>query len=200
MEKMFEWFRLGILATGKTREMKWIRKQASEAGDGGQSEAKRPRKEDEEPPFDEKVANHLSRLAQMLSYRTDDPNTGVGCVIAIKDEIVSIGWNGFPSKARYGNHPRGSKDDDASPKYPHVIHAIQNALLCRNRRELEGSIVYTTKVPFDDGISMLYQLGAKTLVLPSSEEKDKNPEEQLFNNLMQLKKLTVHVVKQDERL
>jgi dCMP deaminase len=189
MEKMFEWFRLGILATGKTREMKWIREQASEAADGGQREAKRPRKEDEGPPFDEKVANHLSRLAQMLSNRTDDPKTGVGCVIAIKDEIVAIGWNGFPSKALYGNHPRGGSkktDGEVNQKYPHVIHAEQNALMCRNRIELKEteSIAFVNRIPCNECLPMLYDVGVKTIVLPHFEKRAEKPSETSFFSLL----------------
>ncbi|KAK3704829.1 hypothetical protein QZH41_005031 [Actinostola sp. cb2023] len=149
MDDAFKWFCQATFAVGKRDNNIWKR-----YGKGPND-------------IEQDVAEHLSRLAQMLSNRADDPNRSVGCVIAIGEEIVSIGWNGFPSKALYGNHPRGSDSDKAvGQKYPHVIHAEQNALLCRNERKLEGSIVYVNKIPCNDCMSMLYELGVRKVVLP----------------------------------
>ena len=56
-----------------------------------------------------KQANHLMTLAKFLAMRTDDPTTGVGAIITNeKMEIVGLGWNGFPKKARYGEFARAS--------------------------------------------------------------------------------------------
>ncbi|XP_031564136.1 cytidine and dCMP deaminase domain-containing protein 1-like [Actinia tenebrosa] len=190
MKLFFKWYVQGILETGDKEEMAWEKvEDNSSAGD--KEEVETP--DEDEDEFDREVANHLSRLAQMLSNRTDDPNTGVGCVITIDKEIVAIGWNGYPSKALYGNHPRGSKEDKAKKKYPHIIYALENALLFRNRRELDGCVVYHTIVPSDEGISMLYQVGAKVLVLPSFLQEDElKKEKPLFYNCLPEKKLDVY--------
>ena len=58
-------------------------------------------------------------------------------------EIVALGWNGFPTKALYGEFPRASdKDKDVQQKkYPYIIHAEQNALLMRNTENQRCYIV-----------------------------------------------------------
>ncbi len=87
------------------------------------------------PDFE--MAYHIMIFAKMLARQTDDPKTGVGAVIIKgKDpDIATLGWNGFPSKALYGEFPRASDDDDTpETKFPYVIHAEQNALLCGTAR------------------------------------------------------------------
>ena len=59
-----------------------------------------------------KQAYHFMILAKFLAERTDDPRTRVGAVIIDKNmEIVGLGWNGFPRKARYGEFSRASYTD-----------------------------------------------------------------------------------------
>ena len=98
-------------------------------------------------------AQLLMTMAKILTQRTDDPKTGVGAVLVDPDkmEILSIGWNGFPRKALYGEFPRASDDDKAGPlKFPYVIHAEQNALLMRNRRNIKDAILFVTKSPCNE--------------------------------------------------
>jgi deoxycytidylate deaminase len=175
MKNMLRWFRGATLCTGNKKEMDWESVHST----------------DRLKQLPQKRANHLSRLAQMLSNRTDDPKRGVGCVIAVDDEIVSIGWNGFPSKALYGNHPRGSKDDKKIiKKYPHVIHAEQNALMCRNRRDLTDSIAFVNLTPCNECMPMLYQCGVKTVVLPVVDETNKR--EKYFYELLKKGEISVY--------
>ena len=113
-------------------------------------------------------ANHLMTLAKFLAMRTDDPTTGVGAVITNeKMEIVGLGWNGFPKKARYGEFARASyKDKDAqNKKYPFVIHAEQNALMIRNTKNIEGGTLFVTKTPCNECTPLLEMQGIKTVVL-----------------------------------
>ncbi|KXJ11779.1 cytidine and dCMP deaminase domain-containing protein 1 [Exaiptasia diaphana] len=116
------------------------------------------------------VALHTSRLAQMLSQRSDDPTRGVGCVLMIRSrEIVAIGWNGFPAKALYGEFPRASESDEARlKKEPYVIHAEQNALLTRNKRNLKGKwpVLFINEVPCGQCLPLLKQSGVNTFVIP----------------------------------
>ncbi|KAK2565067.1 Cytidine and dCMP deaminase domain-containing protein 1 [Acropora cervicornis] len=98
-------------------------------------------------------AYHLIILAKFLAERTDDPKTGVGAVIlSEKKEIVGLGWNGFPKKARYGEFARASHRDKGAEdsKYPYVIHAEQNALMLRNTKNIENATLFVTKTPCDD--------------------------------------------------
>ena len=112
--------------------------------------------------------NHLMTLAKFLAMRTDDPTTGVGAVITNERmEIVGLGWNGFPKKARYGEFARASdKDKDAQDKkYPFVIHAEQNALMMRNTKKIEGGTLFVTKTPCNECTPLLEMQGIKTVVL-----------------------------------
>lgn len=80
----------------------------------------------EENPDDGRQASHLITLAKFLAERTDDPRKGVGAVIMNEErEIVALGWNGFPTKALYGEFPRASDKDKyvQQKKYPYIIHA-----------------------------------------------------------------------------
>ncbi|XP_068708391.1 cytidine and dCMP deaminase domain-containing protein 1-like [Montipora foliosa] len=115
----------------------------------------------------------LMSLAKFLAERTDDPKTGVGAVIINKKkDIVGLGWNGFPSKALYGEFPRASdRDHVPDKKYPYVIHAEQNALLTRNTKNIEGGTLFVTKTPCDKCTALLEMLGIKTFVLGQKLEK-----------------------------
>ena len=122
-------------------------------------------------PTDEersKQANHLMTLAKILAMRTDDPTTGVGAVIVNeKMEIVGLGWNGFPKKARYGEFARASHKDEGvqDKKYPYIIHAEQNALMMRNTKNVEGGTLFVTKTPCDECTPLLEMQKITTVVL-----------------------------------
>ncbi|XP_068708393.1 cytidine and dCMP deaminase domain-containing protein 1-like [Montipora foliosa] len=120
----------------------------------------------------------LMSLAKFLAERTDDPKTGVGAVIINKKkDIVGLGWNGFPSKALYGEFPRASDKDKDAPdkKYPYSIHSEQNALLMRNTKNIEGGTLFVTKTPCDECTTLLEMLGIETVILGAEfiEEKSK---------------------------
>ena len=133
-----------------------------------------------------KQAKCLIEIARFLATRTDDPITGVGAVIASpKMEILGLGWNGFPLKAHYGEFARASDfkpkvdkkahgelaiaSDQNKPqvdkKYPYVIHAEQNALLMRNKKDIEGAILFVTKSPCHECTPLAAMQGIKTVVV-----------------------------------
>ena len=115
-----------------------------------------------------KQAYHFMILAKFLAERTDDPRTGVGAVIIDKNmEIVGLGWNGFPRKARYGEFSRASYTDTKvqDKKYPYIIYAEQNALMMRNTQNIDGGTLFMTKTPSDESTALLKMQGIKTVVL-----------------------------------
>ncbi|KAJ7331099.1 hypothetical protein OS493_020800 [Desmophyllum pertusum] len=115
------------------------------------------------------IASHMMIFAKMLARQTDDPKKGVGAVImkGTEDkEVATLGWNGFPSKALYGEFPRASDNDDAlETKFPYVIHAEQNALLVRNAKDLTDGVLFVTKLPCDECAPMIKLSGVKTVVV-----------------------------------
>ena len=114
-----------------------------------------------------KQAYHFMILAKFLAERTDDPKTGVGAVIINDKDVVGLGWNGFPRKARYGEFARASDKDKGKQekKYPYIIHAEQNALIMRNAKNIKGGTLFVTKTPCDECTVLLKMQGITTVVL-----------------------------------
>ncbi len=50
-------------------------------------------------------------------------------------------------------------------KYPYVIHAEQNALLMRNKKDIEGAILFVTKSPCHECTPLIAMQGIKTVVV-----------------------------------
>ena len=125
------------------------------------------------PSIEEKQASTLITMARFLAERSDDPKTGVGAVITNRAlEIVALGWNGFPTRALYGEFPRASHDDKAErKKYPFTIHAEQNALLFRNNKNLANGILFVTKTPCNECTPLLAMEGIKTVLLGEKMEE-----------------------------
>jgi dCMP deaminase len=131
-------------------------------------------------PSWQQYALHKARMAHMLSQRSDDPTGPVGCVLMVHSEVVAIGWNGFPAKALYGEFPRASTIDDArEKKEPYVIHAEQNALLTRNKRNMndKSSVLFSNKIPCEECVPLLIQAGVKNVVVPCDHEYDPKTDE-----------------------
>lgn len=123
----------------------------------------------------QKHARHMCRMARMLSQRSDDPTRRVGCVLMFHNEVIATGWNGFPAKALYGEFPRASSPDHfMENKENYVIHAEQNALLTRTKRNLKNktSIIFVSKIPAPECIPMLVSAGVRHIVVPKEPSDD----------------------------
>ena len=144
-----------------------------------------------------KQAKHFITIAHFLAERTDDPKTGVGAVIVNpKMKFISLGWNGFPLKAEYGEFARASKDDDPTDKkYPYVIHAEQNALLMRNQQDIEGSILFVTKCPCNECTPLIEMAGIKTVVV--DDDVSLRADEKAVENTLDYKLFPRKVIKGD---
>ncbi|NQZ74694.1 MAG: dCMP deaminase family protein [Ekhidna sp.] len=99
------------------------------------------------------------QLAEHIAAWSKDPSSKVGCVIADdKNEIVSVGFNGFP---------RGIQDDSRlqtrETKYPLIIHAEANALISA-RRDVSGCTAYVTHFPCIQCAVKLIQSGIVRVV------------------------------------
>ena len=128
---------------------------------------------------DRKQAALLITLARFLAERTDDPKTGVGAVIIQGDKnrkVVGLGWNGFPTKAVYGQYPRASDTDESvqDKKYPFIVHAEQNAIFMLNTKPITDGILFVTKTPCSECTPLLKLRGIKTVVLGAKLENASN--------------------------
>lgn len=126
-------------------------------------------------PTQQEFACHMTRLAHILSKRSDDPSRGVGAVITRNNDIVAIGWNGFPSKALYGDFPRGADSDRhvKDKKYPFSIHAEQSAIQTRFIEDIQDktTTLFVSKMPCDECVPVIARVGIKNVVFPPARPK-----------------------------
>ena len=112
----------------------------------------------------------MSRMANILAQRSNDPKRGVGAIILQRNQIVSASWNGYPPKASYGDFPRASRVDGPSlaKKYAFSIHAEQAAILGRNTRDISdaSSTLFVSKTPCDECVPLILKAGIKNVVFP----------------------------------
>lgn len=79
------------------------------------------------------------KLAKLVASWSKDPSTKCGAVIVNEDnEIVSIGFNGFPRKV----DDNELRLENRYVKYKFMVHAERNALLFA-RQSLKGCTIYT---------------------------------------------------------
>ena len=102
-------------------------------------------------------------------------------------EILGLGWNGFPLKAHYGEFARASRSDESAvdKKYPYVIHAEQNALLMRNKKDIEGAVLFVTRSPCNECTPLIKMQGIKAFVV--DEDVSSREETPAENNQLSYK-------------
>jgi dCMP deaminase len=103
-------------------------------------------------------------ICKMVSARSKDPNTQIGCVIAgPAHEIRSTGYNSLP---------RGIRDDvperlERPTKYLWMEHAERNAIYnaARCGTPLEGCTLYVEIMPCMDCARAIVQAGIRQVVV-----------------------------------
>lgn len=113
---------------------------------------------------EEQIAKHMLGLAMMTIQRTVEPKTGVGCAIMKNNDVMAVGWNGFPSEVIEEDFHNLS-DQERDKKYPFFVHAEQNALLMRNTTDVTGGIIFVTKIPCHECTPLVKVAGIETVVL-----------------------------------
>ena len=99
-------------------------------------------------------------MAHLVSVRSHDEQTQVGCVIVNRDNhIVGVGYNGFPSGIDDSDLPRVRPG-----KYTHMIHAEQNAISNMITKEKDLT-AYVTAHPCRTCANLLWQYGVRTVII-----------------------------------
>ena len=96
--------------------------------------------------------------AQLMSTRSKDPSTKVGCIIVSQEGyIISEGYNGFPR----GIADTPERLNDRDQKYPRIVHGEANAIINagRNGTKIKDGIAFVTQPPCPDCAKMLVQSG-----------------------------------------
>ncbi len=112
---------------------------------------------------------YFMSVAHISAQRSKDPNTQVGaCIINLKNQIIGVGYNGFP---------RGISDDEFSwelsdnlleSKYAYVVHAETNAII-NSVNHLDGATLYVTLFPCNECTKQIIQSGITNIVYDSDK-------------------------------
>lgn len=103
------------------------------------------------------------RHQYLASEKSKDPSTKIGAVLVRGDNIVSIGYNGFPR----GINDSPDRLNDREEKYFYVVHAEANAILnaARNGIATKGATLYTSGMPCNECAKAIIQAGVQTVYL-----------------------------------
>jgi dCMP deaminase len=122
----------------------------------------------EDPQRKMKWDTRYLEMAQLVSTWSKDPSTKVGAVIVNKDnEVVSVGYNGFPRKI----FDTETRLNDRDIKYKMVVHGEVNAMIFA-KQDLEGCTLYTFPfMPCSVCAGQVIQHGIKRVVAPYSDNE-----------------------------
>lgn len=112
--------------------------------------------------------NYFLTLAYLVSQRSIDPSTKCGAVIVAADKrILSTGYNG-PLRGAHDSEVPLTRPE----KYPHMIHAEENAILAYNgsAQDLVGSTIYVTGKPCHKCLRMILQKGIRNIVITNGNK------------------------------
>ena len=112
----------------------------------------------------------VSKLSGMLSK---DPNTQVGaCIVSADNNILSMGYNGFPNGCSDEDFPWEREGDELETKYPFVTHSELNAILNYRGGSLSGAKLYVSLFPCNECAKALIQSGIKSVIYDSDKYAD----------------------------
>lgn len=109
-------------------------------------------------------------MAHLISGWSKDPSTKVGAVIVRSNEVLSMGFNGFPSMMTDSSELL----NDRPKKYARTVHAEMNAVLRLSKRSL-GMRIYTTMLPCSTCAAVLITVGVGIIYTrrPTDEQADR---------------------------
>lgn len=120
-----------------------------------------------EPKILTKWDRRFLDLAKFVSSWSKDPSTKVGAVVARRNRIISVGFNGFAS----GVEDEGIESMPRERKYLRTIHAEENAILFAGRN-IYGTTIYVYPFqPCSNCASKIIQVGIKKVVVMQSEKQ-----------------------------
>ncbi|MBR4726996.1 MAG: dCMP deaminase family protein [Clostridia bacterium] len=110
-------------------------------------------------------------VALLSAKRSKDPNTQVGaCIVNRRNQIMSVGYNGFPRGCSDEGFPWARESEDAyDTKYPYVCHAELNAILNSGGADLEGCRIYVALFPCNECAKAIIQSGIREVIYLSDK-------------------------------
>ena len=114
-------------------------------------------------------------LAYYTSIRSHDSQTKVGCVIVNEhNNIVSMGYNGFPKSVDDSNLPIVRPE-----KYPFMVHAEENAISNIISKSYNNLKVYLTHFPCHRCAKLLWQNNIKKWYIEAGNLVDSSSEDDI---------------------
>lgn len=108
---------------------------------------------------------YFMAVALLAAKRSKDPNTQVGaCIVSKENNILSMGYNGFPRGCSDDEFPWGREGEVVDTKYSYVTHSELNAILNYRGGSLEGAKLYVTLFPCNECAKAIIQSGIKKVV------------------------------------
>ena len=110
-------------------------------------------------------------VAKLAALRSKDPNTQVGsCIVSEDNNILSMGYNGFPKGCSDEDFPwERDGEDELDTKYPYVTHSELNAILNYRGGSLVGAKIYVSLFPCNECAKAIIQSGIKTVIYDSDK-------------------------------
>ena len=114
-------------------------------------------------------------IAILASMRSNDPVNKSGvCIVDKENEILSIGYNGFPCGCNEEDYPwSDSNNDILQTKHPYMVHSFLNAILKTKVKNFSGAVLYSTEYPCNNCAKAIIQSGIKKIIYLSIKEKGK---------------------------
>lgn len=112
-------------------------------------------------------------VAMLAGMRSKDPNSQVGsCIVSSDNNILSIGYNGFPRGCSDDEFPWNREGPELETKYAYVTHSELNAILNYRGGNLEGAKLYVSLFPCNECAKAIIQSGIRTVVYDSDKYRD----------------------------
>ena len=112
-------------------------------------------------------------VALLSAKRSKDPNTQVGaCIVNRRNQIMSVGYNGFPNGVSDDEFPWCREGDPLENKYFYSTHSELNAILNYRGGSLEGAKIYVTLFPCNECAKAIIQAGIRTVIFDSNKYAD----------------------------
>ena len=102
------------------------------------------------------------RMVYVVASKSKDKSSKIGSIIVNHNQIVKIGYNGFPSGVDDNVIERHARP----AKYSFTSHSESNAILfaAKDGVKTDGCILYTNGLPCKDCAKDIIQSGIKTVI------------------------------------
>ena len=112
-------------------------------------------------------------VAMLAGMRSKDPNSQVGsCIVSEDNNILSIGYNGFPRGCSDDEFPWSREGGELDTKYAYVTHSELNAILNYRGGNLVGAKLYVSLFPCNECAKAIIQSGITTVIYDSDKYHD----------------------------